>query len=336
MAEREDGEKWISEKLKAEASRHEPNLDRIRKRIREHGIEEPVRRSAWLLPAAAATFVVLIAGVIATVNDEAPADSPGGVQVVGAAATPSSTQAGTRTPTPAISASPTKPPNASPTKPPNSVRATSSPGPKSTRSASVDPKPSGSPTAPAVGSTPRRAVRVNLTPAQPGQTVILPGDAVDWIAAGSDSASQRIRRAQGDQMISGPHDTGNVTSTTTSSPFSVSWTGGMPEGERSGLRTWRTVTGPVDGPETGLRIAVPAGQRTATLVLYVGANGADAQLRTRLGARGKVRTTEVKATNGQGYIATIRFHTEGPAAELTVELIGGSGGSISFAAATLR
>jgi hypothetical protein len=330
MAEPENGERWLAEQLKAEASRHEPNLDRIRTRIREHGIAEPVRRSAWLIPAAAATFVVLTAGAITAVHNGRSSDSPG-VQVVG--------PAGTTTPLPArtpprttgpVSSAPGVLPRTSHATPSKAANKPTGPA------GSGKPKPTGSSDSPTTASrAPRRDVGLTLVAAEPGQQVSLPGNTVDWIATGSDSGNQTIRNADGDQLISGPHDTGNPTSTTTSSPFTVSWTGGMPQQNHPGSTTWRTVTGPVDGPETGLILRVPAGKRQATLVLYVGADGANGQLQTQLGAD-KVRITRLKAVNGGGYVVRIRFHTEGPDDELTVKLLGGSGGSISLAAATLR
>jgi hypothetical protein len=164
----------------------------------------------------------------------------------------------------------------------------------------------------------------------------LPSGAVDWIAAGSQAAEQTVRSVSGGQRISGPHETGTATSTTTDSPFSVSWTGGLSEPSHSGSRKWRTVTGPANGPETGLIVRVPAGRHESTLVLYIGAGGENAELRTSLGTQGKVKKTRLKALDGGGYVATIRFKTSGSDDELTAELICGSGGSISLAAAALR
>ena len=37
MVERNLGDEWIAEQLKAEANRYEPDLDRIRRRIHERG-----------------------------------------------------------------------------------------------------------------------------------------------------------------------------------------------------------------------------------------------------------------------------------------------------------
>jgi hypothetical protein len=320
MAEGKRNEDWIAAKLKIEASRHEPDLDRIKQRIRERGLtDQSARRSAWLIPAAAAaTFVVLSAGAIAALHAGRTADSPASVHVVGPVASSGS---------PAAS---------SPESRPVPSRTTPSSTPKTSGPGQGQSKPSASKSATPTKTAPRRVVEVTVGSAAPGRKVTISSNAVDWIAAGSSDAVQTVRRARGEQLISGPHDHGAPTSTTTTGPFALSWSGGLSEPSHSGSRSWRTVTGPVGGPETGLRFQAPAGKHEATLVLYVGANGADGLVRTNLGAQGKVRTTRLKATGSAGYVVTIQFHTEGPSDQLSVEVIGGSGGSISFAAAVLR
>jgi hypothetical protein len=209
----------------------------------------------------------------------------------------------------------------------------------SPRSSAAPTSPPASKTAPAstgsTGDAVRPGVEVKLAAAAPGRAVSLPGSAVDWISAGTQGANQTVRRQNGDQLISGPHETGNPTSVLTDGPFAVSWSGGMPEATGTGSRRWRSVSGPAGGPETGLILRAPADQKSSALVLYVGASGADGQLRTQLGAHGKVIRTRLKAGSG-GYVVTIQFHTTGASDELAVNLIAGSGGSVSFAAATLR
>lgn len=326
MVER-NADDWLAAKLKVEANRHEPDLDRIRQRIRDRGVDAPVRRSAWLLPAAAATFVVLTAGLITAVNSGQSSDPAGRVDVVGPART------GTAGP-PTVAPTPSFTGSTGPAESTDSATSGTSGSPsakprKSNSNKSTDPQSTTS-------RTPPREVELDLVAADPDQAVVLPGDAVDWIAAGPGSAQETVRRAKGEQLISGPHETGNVTTTTTDSPFSVSWTGGMAERSHSDVKTWRTVAGPADGPETGLFLKVPVQKQESTLVLYVGAAGADGSVRTKLGTQGKVNSTRLKAVKDGGYIVTIDYHTDNADDELLVELIAGSGGSISFAAASLR
>jgi hypothetical protein len=334
----EPGEEWLINALKAEADRHEPDRDRIRQRMRdqESGViasgdpvsleeyrfrrraDEPFRRSTRLLPAAAAAVVVLTAGAFAAVhNSNQPSGASSPVQLVGPA-TP-----GPEDVTPTTADEPTGSPS------PSSVARSTGSG----TSKSPPAKPSSTKTE----AKRRPPIAVTATAAQSGQEVTLSSGTKDWIAVGSQSPTDTVRNREGDQEISGPHDQGNPTSTSTKGPFALSWTGGLSESSGSGSRAWRTVSGPVDGPETGLQIRVPADQQDGELVLYVGAEGANGQLRTRLSDRSEVvRTTLKAAATGRGYVVTIRFHTTEAQQSLTVDLIGGSGGSVSFAAATLR
>ena len=330
------GHEWIAQALKAEADRHEPDRDRIRQRIRdqEAGVlasgdpisaeeyrfrrrdDEPFRRSGRLLPAAAAAFVVLTAGAIAAVHGAgSPSDTSPPVLVGPATAAPVE-----------VTTSPTTP-------------APSSTAPRSTGSG-TSKSPAAKPTTPESSATVgkrRPPLAVTSTSASSGEAVTLSDHTRDWIAVGSGSANDTVRNRLGQQEISGPHDQGNVTSTTTKGPFALSWTGGLSESSSTGSRTWRTVTGPPKGPETGLQVRVPAGKQSAELVLYVGAEGADGQVRTKLSDRSEVVRTTLKAgSGGRGYVVRIQFHAADSQQSLTVDLVSGSGGSISFAAATLR
>ena len=314
---------WVAAKLKAEADRYEPDLDRIRERIRERGAGPATRRAGWLLPAAAAaTFVVLAAGGISLVQGRQSTGPQKQAQVAGSAESVTPAPSG-----PSSTAVSTTKPTGAPV--------SHAPSPSGSAVGSTD-APTGARTTTGTEIPPRAGLEVQLVTAQPGQAVDLPGNAADWIAAGTGSAGETIRSDSGGQRISGPHETGSATSSSTTGPFALSWTGGLSESSANESRIWRTVKGPAGGPETGLIIRVPADQQEAELVLYLGAGGADAELRTQLGAKGKETKTRLKARNGGGYVATIRFRTAGPAQELTARIIGGSGGSISFAAATLR
>jgi hypothetical protein len=350
MSERKPGDDlWIANVLKAEADRHEPDHERIRRRIRSREAEadvsddpsslwvqrfrrradEPLQRPSRLLPAAAAAVVVLTAGAITALNGSdhsSGAAPPSRVMVTDGAirdpTTPSSTPTSAPASTPpAISSAP---PSVSTSKP--------------QASESVAPN---TPTKPATSTGASRERRpdvvVKATAARTGQAVVLPGGALDWIAAASRSATETVRRKHGDQLIGGPHVYGNPTSTTATGPFALAWTGGMPEASDTGSRTWRTVTGPPAGPETGFRITVPAGTRMSELMLYVGAKGADGQLQIELSDRSEVSRTTLKAgPGGTGYVVRVSFQAKTSTAVLTAKLRGGSGGSVSFAAAALR
>jgi hypothetical protein len=354
MTERKPGDdRWIAGVLKAEADRHEPDHERIRRRIRNREAEtdvsgdssglwgqrfrpsadEPLQRPSRLLPAAAAAVVVLTAGAITALHGSdhsSGASPPSRVMVTDGTIRDPTTPSGAPTsePTSAIAS-------------PSPTSAPTSPAAASSRSQGAE---SSAPTTPAKAATSTGASRqrkpdvvVTATVAKAGHAVVLPGSARDWIAAASRSATETVRRQHGDQLISGPHVYGNPTSATATGPFRLAWTDGMPETSDSGSRIWRTVTGPAGGPETGYKITVPVESRTSKLVLYVGAQGADGQLQVELSDRSEVSRTTLKAgPGGTGYVVRILFQSKSPKALLTAKLLGGSGGAISFAAAALH
>ena len=345
--------------LKAEADRYQPDHDRIRRRIREgraasrdtrfagrpealtngrffrprlfgssrllgssrsfgtsrsFGSSGRGRRATWLLPTAVAGLVGLIAGTAAALDRYDDRGHPSrSVRV----ATPTPTTA----PSPAVPSS--APGSAAP------APSFSQPATSSTRSA-----PPGDPD-----------LQVSLRVAPAGTTVSLPGGAKDWIVAGSQVDGGTVRPQHGDQLISGPHLTGNPTAISMPGPFRRSWTGGMPAATGTGATNWLTVTGPPGGPETGLLVKAPASRQPAELVLYLGAEGADGRLQAQVtDSTTQPEQSPPAATplrlkgrsDGRGYIVTIQFRADSADGTLSVQLISGSGGSVALAAATLR
>jgi hypothetical protein len=318
----------LSELLRSEAERYDPNHDRIMQRIRTQD-RLPVEtgrhwgRSGWLLPAAAAaSLVALIAGAITAVNQVGPSSSA--VEVASSSqvtVVPSSTATGHHSKDPVII----------PVTPKGSVRPgheKPTPSPTPTGKASASPTATGS--SQTAGSP---GLQVRLETASAGRSVNLPGGAGDWIVAGSLDNGQTIRRRDGDQLISGPHVTGDPTSTPTDGPFSVSWSGGQPN-EKGAASRWLSVHGRPGGPTTGMLVKAPAGQDSATLVLYVGAVHQDGQLKAEFDDHTKVVTQRLKADEA-GYVVTIQFHTSGRSGQLLVNLTCGSEGSVALAAASL-
>jgi hypothetical protein len=312
-------DRWLGPLLKAEADRYVPDHDRIMRRVSD-GVERtsprrPVpshsfRRSGWLLPAAAASFVALIAGAITVVHQYN--EGPRSVSVA-TRSTPEPTRA------PSTSATET----ATPTRLGTAV--STSAGPPSTTGS----RPSDAPA--------KASVQLTRSAVPTGQVITLPGDAVDWIVAGSRADTETERSRDGGQQISGPHLTGNPAATSAPGPFITSWSGGIPDQSRLGSTNWLNVAGPVDGPETGLLLKVPASSKPATLVLYVGAGSADGTLKAQLTRQGTATQSKLKAgPGGTGYVVTIHFQTAGPADTLAVQLTSGSGGSIALAAAILH
>jgi hypothetical protein len=320
--ERPRDERWVAGVLRQEAERHEPDRRRVLARVWSQA-EDPAgargpgrtapragrRVAGWVAPVAvAAAGVVVVAGVtlLGARPGAGPATSPTEpVQAVSDNPTPTLSQAiGTATTAP-------------------SGHPASSP-------AVSAPPPSGS-------AAPGRAgVRISISRAAAGHAVTLPesGDR-DWMVAGSRSDGVTVRSKDGGQRIGGPHLTGNPAWSVVDSPFAVSWSGGMPEQDRSGVRTWLSVRGPAGGPVTGMLVSAPAGAGQGTLVLYAGATGADGHLRAAVG--GAVSEADLPAGSGGagGLVVTIRFTVPDGPATLEVDLTSGTGGAVCLAAAAL-
>ena len=319
--ERSRDERWVAGVLREEAERHEPDRRRVLARVWSRAEAPPGaagpgrtaspagrRLAGWVAPVAvAAAGVVVVAGV--TLLGTRPGGGP--------------TATGPTEPVRAVSDNPT------PTLSQAIGTATTAPSghPTASSPAASLPPPSGS------AAPGRAAVRISIAPAAAGHAVTLPepGDG-DWMVAGSRSDGVTVRSKDGGQRIGGPHLTGNPTPSVVDSPFAVSWSGGMPEQDRTGVRTWLSVRGPAGGPVTGMLVSAPAGAGPGTLVLYAGATGADGHLRAAVG--GAVSEADLPAGSG-GLVVTIRFTAPGGPATLEVDLTSGTGGAVCLAAAAL-
>ena len=270
-----DEERRLAQLLRAEADRHEPDLEAVRRRV-EIGLAEPERRPRPAVPGqrrgaawAAAGFVVATAAgglAVAGMSDVGVAGGHSGpVRVVpgkhapgpdrSAASAPASAPAGTPTGSPSPSATPTPVPAASPTATPPSAAVTP-PAPVGTRPA----PPS------------RRPV---VSPAASGYVVSLSG-ARDWLVAGARPDGATVRSVAGGQVLGGPHVVGDPRTAVAAGPFRTSWTGGLPDATGSAAGTWLTVHGRAGGPRSGFVVSAPAG--ATSLTLYVGAGGPDARV----------------------------------------------------------
>ena len=171
--------------------------------------------------------------------------------------------------------------------------------------------------------------------AAPGTPVKAGASDEDWIVPGSRYDGAAVRQAGGEQVVSGPHVTGNPRSAVVPGPFSVSWTGGMPEGARDGARTWLAVAGPKGGPETGFRVDVPAGRGVRTLTMYVGALYGPADLELRLGDGTSKRIDLPDGRNGWGYVVTVEYRSDRAQDTLGSTLLASDGAAVAIAAAVL-
>jgi hypothetical protein len=336
----------LRELLKAEADRYEPDHERIMRRIRrpqpptepvrlddrrsrrlDHPMRDLQRRrerrtAGLLIPVVAASLVALIAGTIAALDrfDSAPSKPVSvAAQQTPANVTPS-------TPTPASSA-PAASTAADPTTPDAEVGApvsSSAPATRTPHTTAGAPPP---PTAP---------IAVDVAPAPAGRAVTLSGAATDWVVAGALPYNALVRHKDVPQLISGPHiQGGDPKPGSEEGPFSVSWSGGMPDQSGSANTKWYVVHGPPAGPESGMLVRVPAGAKAGEVVVQVGAKKVDGRLKVSLDDGKNLSTYKLKA-GPTGYTVTVRFHTSGAPGELTVELVAGAGGSVGLASVVLK
>jgi hypothetical protein len=336
------GEPWLADLLRAEADRHEPDLEVVRRRLAGAPppgagapgapgaagaagaggrVPGPRRGAAW----AAAGFVVATAAggiAVASMSDVLVADGrTGPVRVVvsdspgppagqpPATGTGPGTPAGSAAPTPAAPA----PPAPAPVTPPAATVPPAAP-PATTRG-----------TAP--GTAPA-AARLDVRAVGPGHVVSLTG-ARDWLVAGVRPDGIAVRSATGGQVLGGPHVVGDPTTAVADGPFRVSWRGGQPDATGSSTGRWLTVTGRDGGPRTGFVVAAPAGATSLTLCTGAGSPGARVTVRTagrELDAAGLARG---------GHVVTVALSRYGGGpVEVLVDAPGG--GQVALAAAVLR
>lgn len=322
-----DGRRWVAGILAEEADRYEPNQHRVWERIRTGAGPDlllppplavegrrPSRRvfRRRQLSAVAVLVALLLVGVW------------GGRQLQTRATDQSPAVAGAPSGAPS-SAAPAAPPLAS-ASPATSPAGEASPTESSTAPSAVAPTTASASTGP---------VDLSIHSVTSGYAVRLPsGNDVDWLVAGTQSNV----RATGDQVISGPHLTGNPTRVSMAGPFTLAWTGSIgPSVTGARVTPWLAVTGPAGGPVTGMFVRV-LDRRSGVLTLYLGAAGADGRLQVRSGDKRLLATARVPAAGSRvrGSVVTIRFRLAAGAGPLSATLTTGSGGSVGIAAAELR
>jgi hypothetical protein len=229
-------EPWLAELLRAEADRHSPDLDVVRRRLAQE--PPPRRRRGGAVWAVAGVLVTVAAGgfAVAGITDLVAASGhTGEVRVVPATPLPATT--------PPVGETPSAPPSA----PPSAASSAA------TRSAPES--------------------RLTVRPAVAGQRVSLAG-ATDWVVAGGRPDGTAVRRLAGGQALGGPHLVGDPRVAVVAGPFRTSWTGGLPDATGSGVGTWLTVRGRPGGPRTGFLVSAPADASSLTLYAGAGATGA--------------------------------------------------------------
>ena len=298
----EDGE--LLHALHRLGTEYEPDLTAIRRRIdsprrsilRSSDIPAPgaqqLRRPRTVLLAAAA--VVLISSTVAfgarfvaappaqhaaTVGASADTSPPGTPGAQGLS-TPEShpTSTGHATPSPAASGQAASSQAASPSTGVDPARTPSQAAPRS-QGAPQNPAATSSPAPQATSGTPARSpgsVIGTTASSGPQVDVVLPTSSkalsvnlsapglLDWLAVGtrSDGVVVRAKRAAAAPVLTLKPVPG---ATVTSGPFRVSWTGGLPEQDRTGATTWSAAPA-----GTGWTIDVTPSAQPLQVVLYLG------------------------------------------------------------------
>jgi len=322
----EDEERLLAQLLRAEADRHEPDLEAVRRRV-ELGLAEPERRQRPAVPGqrrgaawAAAGFVVATAAggiAVAGMSD---------VGVAGGHSGPVRVVPGTPVPGPgrSVASVPAPPPTGTPT---------GTPSPSATPAQASTAGSAGSPPPSPAGTRPPGAVspdgRPVVSPAAPGHVLSLSG-ARDWLVAGARPDGTTVRRVAGGQVLGGPHVVGDPRTAVAAGPFRTSWTGGLPDATGTAVGTWLTVHGRAGGPRSGFLVSAPAG--ASSLTLYVGAGGPDARVTVVAGGG---EQTALLPPGPAGYVVTIPLDGA-VTGQRQVRVDAPGGGVVALAAAVLR
>ncbi|GAB2689103.1 hypothetical protein [Thalassiella azotivora] len=343
----------LRRRLLTEAARHEPDLDRITARVRDgmpagagrpqrsapHPSPEPPpagvrtrRRRSWAVPVASAAAVVAVLVGVVTVTDLRPDTlRPAAGRTV-------STDGAATTPPPEVRTPPTAEPTADLTTGPGAdparvPTAPAAPAPTRAAGAPTPTSPGGSSVVAVSGPVrvERRDVRA------PHDVDLRDVPALDWFVAGAaepprDGWVPAVRRANGDQPLSGPHQTGDPTPSTRPGPFRTTWDGGAPVRSADASSSWLVVRGRAGGPETAVLVHTPL-TAPRTLVLHVGA--LDVAGVVRVSGLGHAVQVPVPAGGSGGSVVTVTAAGAG-AGNLRVEVVAGDGGAVAVAAVVLR
>jgi hypothetical protein len=315
-------EERIAELLRAAALRREPDRERIFARI-EPALDDPRRRGD--LPFAAASGRRLSGRDVARLAAVSGAAASVVVAVAALQGLTGAADKAERQPVPAASG-----PSAAPVTP-----ATADPTPTATGSAVATRSPSRTRTATppreTAASTPDRVpsqVPVSIAEWGAGDVLTLtPDGGRDWIVTGARQDGKLVRREQPVPLIGAPEVRG-ATTWVSPGPFTVRWSGGIPEEDRADDRTWLTLPAAAGS----IRLTVPAAGVEQTVRLYVGAAGSQGRVVARVGSE----TTTVDVPADRGSIVIVRLAAGDAGDGLVVDVTGdGGSGVVGLAAVVL-
>lgn len=337
---------WVAPLLRAEAERHDPDDARILATVRAgmapgRDVGRDPRRAGgdrvggeqrrpWLVPAAAAAAVLLVAGVTVGLLS----GGSGGAPV--ATGTPSTT----------TGAPGTAPTGTLGTTGLSGTRGGSVTGPAGTLTPPVGgtspgsggtsggPAPTGGATSagtaePTGGPSVGEAVTVTVSVGAAKPQVTLGPTMREWAGFGLRKDGVTVRTKAGAGLIETPFTFGGATSAVEQGPFRVSWSGGVPEQDRVDAATWFVARRAQPGVVTGLTLqatAVPAG----TFTVYCGSIGSRGRAEVVVDGRS---AAALPLPVGAGQVEVV---LKRPVGSVQVKLVAGADGGVGLAAAVLR
>lgn len=321
--------------LRAEGERYAPDAVRIRSRIDAGlaaGAERAVPPRLRLLPplAVAGAVAATLVGVVVLV-ERAPERTPPALTTSAAAV---STSAPTSS-APSTSGRPVQSPAVpSPSHDSGAPRSSEHPSPtvSVTRPTTSAAPTSASSQAPTGSRTRAVATTVAALPGRLGLPVA-GGEVRDWVVVGARNDGKLVRQKNGAGLIAAPEVVAG-SAEPASAPVNVTWSGGIPEQDRTDNGKWWTAP----SAPTVFRVRLGALDRPSKVTLYLGATGTTVQVRASVDG---LSGTGTSASVSPGAKAAVTIQLDQPAVGHTVTIEVGAGdssteGTISLAAVVLR
>ncbi len=186
-------------------------------------------------------------------------------------------------------------------------------------SVSSDPTtPSGTSSAPSTTFTGTAgSVTVGVVSRSQGYSFTLPATGVrDWVVTGSRQDGKPVRLKRATASVTGtPVDAVASSDAVQSGGFSVAWSGGAPEQDRTGDTTWLELS----ADPAQARITVPVGTEAGEVDLYAGTDGGSGRVSAGLDGGSGASQVSLPGHTG-GSVVSVRY-TAGGTASRTLSLV---------------
>jgi hypothetical protein len=309
--EHPEAAEWLGDLLRVEAAQHEPDRDRILALMTER------EQAEYDVPASVSSLGVRRRDQVSREGRGRGRPASGGGRMAwplvaaGVAVLTMATVAGARVLAPGEDTKTTTTPEVTPTSstslgPPVSIdpRTSQAGGGTTASSTGTSPSPSSSSgtspsttwTSQAQGSQPPPglpggAVSIRVMPTGEGTRLALPRSSSDrdWIAVGS-RGDGKLVRAKNPSRPLGTVTVSGYGPSIVQGPYQVSWSGGLPEQERTVDTTWQSITA-VDGR---IRMTVPPRGDRFTIDLFAGTVKTTGLVRVSFGGSADAVETQLK------------------------------------------